>query len=83
MKIEKKDGAFVAFTITKGTEKLLIIYNPNETAVEYTLPAGGWGLFVNGTTAGVIPIGNQVVSTTSSPAKVSIAGISCYVYKAA
>lgn len=76
-KLEKKEGAFVAFTMTNPdtNEKLLIIYNANETAVNYTLPNGNWDLYVNGTSAGA-----TVIENDCSGAK-SIAGLSCYVYK--
>lgn len=75
--IVKKEGAFVAFTIRniQSGEKLLIIYNANETAVDYTLPNGNWDLYVNGTQAG-----NSVIAEDQSGAK-RIEGISCYVYK--
>ncbi len=76
-KLEYKDGAFVALTMTNldTNEKLLIIYNAEETAKNYTLPAGNWDLYVNGTQAGA-----SVIAEDESGAK-SISGLSCYVYK--
>ena len=74
-----RNKAFVAFTIQTevGGDKLLVVYNPHETAHEFTLPAGNWNLYINGETAGTTPI------ETGVSGKVNIAGISCYVYKAA
>ncbi|MBD5632694.1 MAG: type I pullulanase [Clostridia bacterium] len=77
-KLEKTDGAFVAFTITNPdtNEKLLIIYNAKEEAVNYTLPTdGAWDLYINGETAGA-----TVIAANQTGAQ-SIAAVSCYVYK--
>ncbi len=44
----KNNGAFIAVTIADRAtgEKLLVIYNGNETAVDYTLPDGSWNLHI-------------------------------------
>ena len=75
----KKDGAFVAFTVTDTdtNEKLLIIYNAKETDYDFTLPSGGWDLYVNGESAGA-----RALQTGVSGAQ-KIAAVSCYVYKSA
>lgn len=77
--LDKKDEgkAFIAFTVTDRVtgEKLLVIYNAGESAYEYTLPAGNWDLYINGTQAGTTVLQNDVTG------KQSIAGISCYVYR--
>ncbi len=77
-KVVSQEGAFVAFTIqTSATsEKLLVVYNPTESSKEFTLPTGSWNLYINGTTAGTDPI------TRGVSGKVTVSGISCYVYKA-
>lgn len=68
--------ASVAFTMSIGTnEKLFIVYNANETAVEYTLPTGSWNLYVNGTQAGTTAIQENLTGAQT------IDGISCYVFK--
>ncbi len=80
-RIVKKDGAAVAFTITNASntsEKLLIIYNPTANAKQFTLPAGSWNLYINGTNAGT-----TVLGTAAGGSSVSVAGISCHVYKLA
>lgn len=73
----KNKGAFIAVTIKDRTsgEQLLVVYNGNETAVEYTLPAGGWNLYIDGTRAGTTVLANNVSG------KQSIAALSCYVYR--
>ncbi|MDE7439724.1 MAG: type I pullulanase [Clostridia bacterium] len=75
----KGKGAFVAVTITKRAtgEKLLVIYNGNNNAVDYTLPDGNWNLYIDGTRAGATVLENGVSGAQS------IAAISCYVYKLA
>lgn len=73
----KRDGAFAAFTIKDlvSGEKVLVVYNAEENAKEYSLPSGNWDLYVNGTQAGATAIESNLSG------KQSIAGISCYVYK--
>ena len=77
--IDKRDGAFVALTMTNldRNEKILVIYNAGDKAYEYTLPAGQWNLYINGTRAGATAIESNLGG------KQSIAAISCYVYKLA
>ena len=77
--IDKRDGAFVALTMTNldTNEKILVIYNAGDKAYEYTLPAGQWNLYINGTRAGATAIESNLGG------KQSIAAISCYVYKLA
>lgn len=79
-KLVKKEGAFVAFTMTHTVsgEKLLVIYNPTESEKDFKLPKGSWDLYINGTTAGVTKLASAAGEST-----VKIAGISCYVYKQA
>ena len=72
-----KSGAFVAFTITNGSEQLLIVYNAETEAKSLTLPEGNWDLYINGTQAGATAISTGLTGTQS------IAGISCYVFKKA
>lgn len=76
-KIEKKDGAFVAFTLKNlyKNEQVLVIYNANENQVNYTLPAGSWSLYVNGSKAGATAIESGLSGSQA------ITGLSCYVYK--
>lgn len=74
-KIVKKEGAFVAFTITNGSEQLLIVYNATESSKELLLPDGSWNLYINGTQSGTTAI------ETGISGKQTIEGISCYVYK--
>ena len=76
-KIVEKNGAFVAFTITNGSEQLLIVYNAKTSAETLTLPAGNWSLYINGAQAGTTAI------ATSLTGSQTIEGISCYVYKKA
>lgn len=73
----KRDGAFAAFTIKDlvSGEKVLVVYNAEENAKEYSLPSGNWDLYVNGTQAGATAIESNLSG------KQSIDGISCYVYK--
>ena len=76
-RLAQKSDTFVAFTAThpETGEKLLIIYNAAETAVDYTLPAGNWDLYIDGTRAGATVLQDDVSGAQK------IAGISCYVYK--
>lgn len=73
----KNKGAFIAVTITDRAtqEKLLVIYNANETAVDYALPAGSWNLHIDGTSAGSAVLQRGVSGSQS------IAALSCYVYR--
>ncbi len=73
----KREGAFAAFTIKDlvSGEKVLVVYNAEENAKEYSLPSGNWDLYVNGTQAGATAIESNLSG------KQSIDGISCYVYK--
>ncbi len=75
--IVTKQGAFVAFTMYSSelNEKLLIIYNAKEEAVNYTLPNGSWDLYINGAQAGA-----TAISTGNTGAQ-TIDAVSCYVYK--
>ena len=75
----KNNGAFIAVTIADRAtgEKLLVIYNGNETAVDYTLPDGSWNLHIDGTRAGSAVLQGGVTG------KQSIAPLSCYVYRLA
>ena len=75
----KGKDAFIAATVTDRAtgEKLLVIYNGNENAVDYTLPEGSWDLYIDGTRAGATVLESNVSG------KQSIAGISCYVYRLA
>lgn len=75
----KNNGAFIAVTIADRAtgEKLLVIYNGNETAVDYTLPDGSWNLHIDGTRAG------SAVLQGGVKGKQSIAPLSCYVYRLA
>ena len=71
--------AFVEFTMfNKSTgEKLLVVYNAENKPVDFTLPAGSWNLYINGTQAGTTPIlPNQSGAQTAE-------AISCYVYRLA
>lgn len=71
-----QDKASVAFTMSIGTnEKLFIVYNANETAVQYSLPSGSWNLYVNGTQAGTQAIKENLTGVQT------IDGISCFVFK--
>lgn len=74
-----KKTAFVVFTMRNAQtgEKLLIVYNAEEKAIDFELPAGNWNLYINGTQAGTTPI-----ETNQSGAKTA-AALSCYVYKLA
>ncbi len=75
-KLIGKNKASAAFTMSIGTnEKLFVVYNANETAVQYTLPAGSWNLYINGTQAGTMPISENLTGAQT------IDGISCYVFK--
>ena len=77
-KIVKREGAFVAFTITNPNgEQVLIVYNATSSSKELTLPAGTWNLYINGTKAGTEAIESNLSG------KRTIDGISCYVYKKA
>ncbi len=75
----KNKGAFIAVTIADRAtgEKLLVIYNGNENAVDYALPAGSWNLHIDGTRAGAAVLQSGVTGNQS------IAGLSCYVYRLA
>lgn len=75
-KIVQKDGAFVAFTIESGSEKVLIVYNAGTTAHSLNL-TGNWNLYINGTQAGATAIQSGLSGTQQ------ITPISCYVYKQA
>lgn len=68
--------ALISFEMTKGNEHLFVVYNASLEAENVTLPAGSWGLYINGTQAGTTRIGNAVNGGTS----VSVTPISCYVY---
>ncbi len=75
-KLIGKNKASAAFTMSIGTnEKLFVVYNANDTAVQYTLPAGSWNLYINGTQAGTMPISENLTGAQT------IDGISCYVFK--
>ncbi|MDE6104741.1 MAG: type I pullulanase [Clostridia bacterium] len=73
-------GAFAAIEMSYrkyAGEKLLVIYNANETDVNYTLPSGTWNLYIDGTHAGTTALAqNQTGAQT-------IKALSCYVYKLA
>lgn len=72
------DTAFVEFTMHNAEgETLLIVYNAENKAVNYTLPAGNWDLYITGTQAGTTAIKTGISGAqTADP-------ISCYVYKLA
>ena len=72
-------GAFAAIEMYyKNTgDKLLVIYNANETDVNYTLPSGAWNLYIDGTHAC-----NTALETGVSGSQ-TIKALSCYVYKPA
>ena len=70
--------AFVEFTMHNAEgETLLIVYNAENKAVNYTLPAGNWDLYITGTQAGTTAIKTGVSGAQKADP------ISCYVYKLA
>lgn len=73
----ERDGAYAAVTMTNldTNEKLLIVYNAEETEKSVTLPAGSWDLYIDGTRAGA-----TAIQTGLSGAQ-TVKGISCHVYK--
>ena len=76
----EKNKAFAVFTMrnAKNTdEKLLIVYNAEETEMNFELPAGNWNLYIDGTRAGT-----TALATNQSGAQTA-KGLSCYVYKLA
>jgi len=76
-KLIKQDGALIAFTVTYGGETLFVVYNAKEEASSLTLPDGNWNLLVNENQAGSTPI------QTNVSGDISVAAVSCYVYKLA
>ncbi len=70
-----ESDALVAFTMKSGTEELFVVYNANTTAKEVTLPAGSFDLYINGTTAGTMPLNTAALSGPQQ-----IDPISCYVF---
>ena len=64
----------VSYSIKTEKEELFIIYNARETQVEITLPEGNFEVYINKTSAGVIPL-------SKAEGKVSVAGISAMVLK--
>lgn len=69
-------GAVIAFTVTNPYHggKLYIVYNAAEEAINVTLPAGNWDLYVNGTTAGATAIERGLSGAQT------IEAVSCYVF---
>lgn len=71
------DANVVAYTIANNAngdtaEKIMVIFNANEAAVNVELPSGEWDICVNGTTAGTASIG-------TAQGSVSVEGISAMV----
>lgn len=71
------DANVVAYTISNHAngdtaEKIAVIYNANDKAVNVKLPAGTWDICVNGTTAGTASAG-------TASGSVSVDGISAMV----
>ncbi len=69
-----RSGGVLSFSMTSGTDKVFIVYNPNEAAANVTLPTGNWDLCINGTQSGTAAIQSGLNGSQS------IAGISCYVF---
>ena len=66
------DSNVTAFQIKGGangeeSDGLFVIFNPNEEATTVELPAGRWGIYVNGEKAGTTSLGDAMGSVTVDP----------------
>ena len=79
VKLVKKQGAFVSFTMTNPYtgEQLFVVYNAAAPALTVALPEGNWDLYVTGTQAGDTAIQSGLSGNFE------VDGISCYVFKKA
>lgn len=77
LSVVKQDGTLIAFTVFYGGETLFIVYNAGESDVSLTLPEGSWSLLANENEAGSTPI------KTNLSGDITVAAVSCYVYKKA
>ena len=75
------DANVVGYTITgkpnnETAEKIIVIYNANDTAVDVKLPAGAWDICINGEKAGTESIGmaEGTVSVEAISAMVLVQG---------
>ena len=69
-------GAVIAFMMSNpySSERIYVVYNAGATAVDVGLPAGTWGLYINGTTAGTDAL------ATGLRDEYTVNALSCYVF---